>query len=237
MKTQKETISSELNHNVMVIDATAREGGVYVLRESKRRRSNQSKRDEIKGICLHNAAVSRVAGQNQKAEVWKLLSQLHDQTSGTQEIFSGWTGQSLGKSVVNRIFRFFEVQGDVQMLATMVCVLRQHQSQKENTDLIALLDQNDAKYDLYIRRYADILYFWGYLALRAEVRKHLSLNDQSNFEARDNNGAVVAITFQCFRCGEDTTFGSNTCPSCREFAFRCAICQVAVRGLIAACVR
>ena len=116
----------------------------------------------------------------------------------------------------------------------------------------------DAKYDMYIRKYADLLYEWGLLSLRAELNKHLVRVPESHWSgsdlyhskaealgkatgSRDENVNAegrfpgIAVVFQCPKCGEETEFNTNVCRNCRDFAFRCSLCDNAVQGLFTIC--
>lgn len=246
--------------------------GVYTLRIPKMRPDDSTKRslDEIKRICLHNAMVCADLGDQEKEGVWNLLAQTVDRQldeAGSQS-FNGWGGNgggALGVQLVGNLLKYFEARGDCQMLATMTCVLSggrrsalRQQSQiigNEDRPYLLPLDQ-DEKYDMYIRRYADLLYSWGLLSLRAELNKHLirvpgtSMNNDpaippiisgkqmGTIEENYDLGARVpgiAVVFQCPKCGDDTEFNTNICRNCRDFAFRCSICDNAVQGLFTVC--
>ena len=179
--------------------------------------------------------------------------------------WGGNGGGALGVELVGNLMKYYEALGDCQMLATMACVLsggrrsalRREKSKvsDESRPYLLPLDQ-DEKYDSYIRKYADLLYEWGLLTRRAEVTKHLvrvpeedgvSPTSSSSPEkqrtippvyplaAAEGRQPGIAIVFQCFRCGNDTDLNSNVCRSCHDFAFRCSICDMAVRGLFTVC--
>ena len=179
--------------------------------------------------------------------------------------WGGNGGGALGVELVGNLMKYYESLGDCQMLATMACVLsggrrsalrrEKSKASDESRPYLLPLDQ-DEKYDSYIRKYADLLYEWGLLTRRAEVTKHLvrvpvedgvSPTSSSSTDKPRNAPAVfpmastegrqpgIAIAFQCFRCGNDTDLNSNVCRNCHDFAFRCSICDIAVRGLLTVC--
>ena len=243
---------------------------MYTLRVPKLHPDDSTKRslDEIERICLHNASVCADLGDHEKEAVWNLLAQTVDRqldVAGSQS-FNGWGGNgggALGVELVGNLLKYYEARGDCQMLATMTCVLSggRRSSLRQQSQLIYdddrpyLLPLNqDEKYDMYIRRYADLLYSWGLLSLRAELNKHLiripatnnnnpithpvsgrhmgSVEENSDLEGRRPG---IAVVFQCPKCGEDTEFNTNVCRNCRDFAFRCSICDNAVQGLFTVC--
>ncbi len=235
--------------------------------EYKARRLN-----EIKRICLHNAGICADLGEQEKEGVWILLSNIVDGQvdQAGKQVYNGWGGNgggALGVELVGNLLKYYEARGDCQMLATMACVLSggrrsalRQQTQSagdDNHPYLLPLDQ-DEKYDMYIRKYADLLYEWGLLSLRAEVSKHLVRIPLTNFgqdpysiaappqsgkqigtidENLNTDGRLpgIAVVFQCPKCGEETEFNSNVCRRCRDFAFRCSICDNAVKGLFTVC--
>jgi hypothetical protein len=202
----------------------------------------------IKEICLHNAQISKSVDEIEKHEVWCLIAQLVDmrlnETSPTR--FDGWGqfgGMSFSVSLIDNLLKYYESLGDVQMLASIVCVLRsKHDSGLDAGNLIP--NNREEKYDIYIRRYADLLYGWGLLTIRAEVLKHLSPppvhRTRPLSEALDEvmtTEPSIGLVFSCTRCGGETNLGTNYCHTCRDYAFRCSICDNAVRGLFTVCKR
>ena len=245
--------------------------GVYTLCLPKMFQDSEKRKnlDEIKRICKHNAAVCEDLGEKEKEGVWNLLAQTVDRQldDGGKQLFNGWGGNgggALGVELVGNLLKYFEARGDCQMLATMVCVLsggrrsalRQEaqMSDIEDRPYLLPLDQ-DEKYDMYIRRYSDLLYEWSLLSIRAELNKHLIrvpvtdidhnltiappvLGEQGLLgrdQSSDHRRPGIAVVFQCPKCGDDTELNSNICRKCRDFAFRCSICDNAVQGLFTVC--
>jgi WD repeat-containing protein 59 len=144
------------------------------------------------------------------------------------------------------------------MVASIICVLNTgHKVDGSHTRSSTLLplDQND-KYDLYIQRYAELVFRWGLLTKRVELLKHLSRRVPST------NGEQMTPTYQvhkddwgnigsdvstkygisfggtCHRCSAAiSTSDSIVCSNCRDYAVRCSICDNAVRGLFTVCAR
>jgi len=156
---------------------------------------------------------------------------------------------ALGTKLVERLLRFYEVQGDVQMLATMVCVLRNRSANhSSNAKSWSLLPSNQSlKFDLYISRYADLLFSWDLLTTRTELNKHLvsaaarkatSASFMVGDASRDGmaSASTLALAFACPRCSQETVApGTNYCRMCQDYAFRCIVCDHAIRGLFASC--
>ena len=83
--------------------------------------------ERIKKICLHNAKVCEDLGASEKQGVWELLAQtVENQMDSKGKLFNGWGGAgggALGVDLVANLLEFYEKMRDVQMLATMYCVL------------------------------------------------------------------------------------------------------------------
>ena len=214
----------------------------------------------LKLICIHNSNVCRDYGQNEKADTWSMIAHaaenhLHDDGNDS---FSGWGSAAIGRELVASLLKYYETEGDVQMVASMICVLNTDQSSDNNSQrTVSLLspDQND-KYDLYIQRYAELVFRWGLLTKRVELHKHLSRHlpvtdgvqllptssatNHRNDEIDDNDviptRSGISFGGSCQRCHATiTTHASNICSSCHDYAFRCIMCDNAVRGLFTVC--
>ena len=233
--------------------------GVYTLQ-----RSSMNEKDKrvtvlknIQQICKQNASVCEEVGNVEKQGVWNLLAETVDSQIEENDNQSG----ALGVDLVANFLKYYESLGDAQMLATMFCVLSggyRGTSQQGSPRLLP--SGQDEKYDAYIRKYAEFLYSWGLLSLRAELNKHLiripvrregdlSAEDSQHilrlpsrnetFDAEEKTDSTratgVAVIFHCPRCGQDADVNTNMCRNCQDFAFRCSICDNAVRGLFTAC--
>lgn len=221
--------------------------GVYTIRADTV--YDDEKFARIEEICTCNAEVCRSLGQLAKMETWQLVATIvRNRRKHTGQGFDGWGGVgggALAVGLLGNLLRYYESLGDVQMLSTLVCVLRSQQQTKSNgkgRDCFLLPEDQDAKYDLYIRRYADLLYGWGLLTIRAELSKHLvraissTEYDRTEFSDGFDEGQAyggIAFVFRCPRCAGSSEFGY--CLSCKEYAFRCVICDIAVRGLFTVC--
>lgn len=204
-------------------------------------------------ILSHNARACASDGQKEKSDSWLLLLKIvRDRVTHNYHGHDGWggsTGGSLGAGLIDSVLRYYESTGDVQMLATLVCVLRYGQrlfSGGKIQPFLLLSKANDARYDMYLRRYSDLLFGWGLLTSRAEVVKHLehSYNyfDGARVEVQDADKDQartpgIAFSFHCTRCSSNSEFGTNYCRKCQDYAFRCTICDSAVRGLLTVCSR
>jgi RNA polymerase subunit RPABC4/transcription elongation factor Spt4 len=163
-------------------------------------------------ICRHNAEVCRRMGQQEKTEVWETLALIlqnqkqYVTTTGSR--YDGWKAGrgALGMDLLNSIMRYYEVQGDVQMLATIVCIFRSMRlngaTSRNNTtsfigeEISLLRPQDDEKYDTFIRRYADQLYAWGLLMIRSEICKHLVRNIPESYDAVASRSKTTGAVFQ-----------------------------------------
>ena len=222
-------------------DLEATELGVYTLNATQENTVEMEELASVQEICLHNASICASFGEIEKEGVWNLLAQtVERQRDTTTNGWGGCGGGALGVDLVSNLLRFYEALGEVQMLATIACVLRGVSRRLSHSGRCILLPrENDERYDAYIRRYAELLYGWGLLNVRAELNKHLRITptgregDISMDEDTDTGHTPgVAVAFLCPTCGCEND--SNFCPTCRKF-FRCAICDQAVRGLFIVC--
>ena len=212
--------------------------GVYTLAEKRESPYRTRQREErVRDACAHNAEVCIDLGQMEKANVWSLLSQMAENVLKDEcDSFNGWGGAyggSLGHDLVSSFLDFYEAQGDVQMLATIVCVLGGGQRKRIAEGASLLPASHQDRYDSYIRRYAEVLYGWKLMSIRAEVRKHLTQRfpDPSG----DDQYATIDIVVWCSRCHKEAASGDGICQQCRNFALRCSLCEIAVRGLFTVC--
>lgn len=203
---------------------------------------------EIEGICLHNAEVCRSRNEGQKMDAWHLVATVvRSRAHSTGNGFDGWRGSNggaMGELLLENLLRYFESLGDVQMLSSLVCTLRRNDSRKTvgKRRFMSLLPANqDARYDRYIRRYADLVFGWRLLTLRAELTKHLARSIAvvealgRDVSAGLDESTSVSLEFTCPRCHERSERGY--CQFCNNYAFQCVICDVAVRGLFTSCDR
>lgn len=205
----------------------------------------------IEKLCLHNAEVCKLLGEHQKKETWNIIAKIvRSRIQNLGQGFDGWGshgGGALGVGLVTNLLRYYEALGDVQMLSTIVCVLRdrcQTLQYGKRRGWFLLPPNQEAKYDNYIRRYAELMYGWGLLTMRAELNKHLIRSipqiesgtaEASDVSDENQSSAGIAFVIQCPRCGSNSEFGTNVCRSCQDYAFRCALCDQAVRGLFTVC--
>lgn len=242
--------STPFDSSIEVRDKTDTALGVFTLPRVPTANVVSLELQQMKDICLHNAEVCMSVGETEKHEVWCLIAQLVDMrlNENSPTRFDGWGrfgGMSFSVSLIENLLRYYESLGDAQMLATIVCVLRSKRD--SGLDACKLIpNSGDEKYDIYIRRYAELLYGWGLLTIRAEVLKHLSHPPIDSKRVRRLSGAfdedvttepLIGFVFSCPRCEGETDFGTNYCRSCRDYAFRCSICDNAVRGLFTFCKR
>jgi hypothetical protein len=214
--------------------------------------------EEIRRLCVYNAYVCEEIGDEERENVWKLLADtVQGQINDEDKTFNGWGGKgggALGVDMISHFFDYYEKLGDVQMLSTMFCVLSGgYREDKRNDHAYFLPKGRDAVYDTYIMRYAELLYSWGLLRTRAELNKHLKCQPANEHEfhfisserqerpsaGNDNVGRAVgglALTVLCPMCdSEIQPNNSGFCPHCHDFALRCSICDMAVRGLCTFC--
>jgi hypothetical protein len=198
-------------------------------------------------ICLHNAKCATSLGQAGKADVWNMLAEIISSVSGSfYDDFDGWhniNGSALGRELIGNILRYYEMNGDVQMLATIITVFDVHrynrnpeQAELYPLGLFDLLLPYNVCHDLYIHFYSQLLYSWGKLITRAELNKHLSQRamywDSYGLSTPLQKNIFVPCCQKCNRLANPET---NICQYCKEYAFRCSICTNAIRGLFTVC--
>jgi len=200
-------------------------------------------------ICIHNAKCASALGQSDKANVWNMLAEIISSVSGNFfDDFDGWHGihgSAVGRELIGNILRYYEINGDVQMLATIVTVLDVHNSSQNShseaypSSLFDLLLPYDSRYDMYIHFYSQLLYCWGKLIARAELNKHLShkaIFCDSYMESSSSQKTKEIFVPCCQKCNRLANPETNICNYCHEYAFRCSICTNAIRGLFTVCI-
>ncbi len=200
--------------------------------------------EEIRQLCLYNAKVCEDQNEGQKENVWTLLADIvQSQMNNDDKTFNGWGGKgggALGVDMVSYLFEYYEKIGDVQMLATMFCVLSGgHHGSKTKNCTFFLPKGRAAVYDTYIIRYGELLYSWGLLNTRAELNKHLKFPPYRNefeFVSGEEGRPGLGVTCSCPNCNSEIESSTTSfCQHCKDFAFRCSICDNAVRGLFTFC--
>jgi len=216
-------------------------------------------------LCGKNAQVYLDYGQKGKADTWTLLAQTIESFSTFQmDKTNGWGGDkdALTTGIVEQVLLFYERQGDFQMLASILCVLTFGQDRrtlfKQSKERYQLLPNFDERrYDNYLHRYSALLYGWGLLTVRAEITKRLAYStpgaggeivmklernvfgDLENDKCTiiPNSGVAPGITFAalCMKCMEPVDDVNNTCPKCNEYALKCSMCCMPVRGACTWC--
>lgn len=228
--------------------------GVYTLRllPTDESQGNVSELEDIKHACLHNAKVCESLDQKDKESVWSLLAEtVENQMVDNGKYFNGFGGRgggALGVQLVTNLLAYYESLGDVQMLASIVCVLsgRSRGSETGFTGAAKLLPpESEEKFDLYIRRYAELLYAWNLLSLRAELNKYLRRPSEhveldvavegTADGSTSERSPGIAVVINCPSCGTEVDSKNNFCQKCQDFAFRCSLCDNAVRGLFVIC--
>jgi len=196
---------------------------------------------EARHLCAHNAKVCRLLGDLSKASIWDVLQQIVEgRLTAVQSKTGVWNtkaGDALASNFLSNTLRFLEYNGDIQMLATVVCVLRtdtQDLPKHERKRCVFLPVDTMGRYDSYIQMYSRILYAWRLLSVRAELNKRLSP------EYRDDPFSLeftaLALPSLCNLCGEKNRNGSTLCSSCNSFLFRCVVCETACKGLFTYCL-
>lgn len=227
--------------------------GVFTMPTQQTAALRSASESLLKLICIYNSNVCLEFGQHEKANTWSILPHAvenHLLDTGCNDSFSGWGGTEIGRELVTSLLRYYESEGDIQMVASMICVLKTGYRGDSCHRFTSLLpaDQND-KYDLYIQRYAELVFRWGLLTKRVELLKHLSRHSSSPDRLQlPSSSAVIntvtdaptkyGISFggSCQRCGGAvSTSDSNICSNCHDCAFRCILCDNAVRGLCTVC--
>merc|ERR1712216_758333 len=116
------------DHALSIFDGSNRvdQPGVYMLDNPQTPEAASQRLEITKELCLYNAKVCLECGQKSKADTWTLLAQTveniftfeADETDGF-----GGDEDALTTGIVEQILQWYEVQGDYQMLTTIVCVL------------------------------------------------------------------------------------------------------------------
>lgn len=112
--------------------------------------------------------------------------------------------------MVARILAHYEALWDIQMLATVVCVLS---SASQGGGSGALLPQEEdyfVAYERYLTRYAELLFLWGSHPLHVDVLNHLQALKDRAFEARTKSASMQPLP------AKETTRGVFPTPELAE---------------------
>jgi hypothetical protein len=234
-------------------------GGVYMLQNAQLPATASKQLAISHKLCLHNAGVCSKFGLKAKSDTWTLLAQTIESIF-TFEIdeTDGWGSdvESLTAGIVEQILRYYEVQGDFQMLSTIVCVLsfgrdRRHLSVDSGERCRLLPGFDERRYDNYLHRYAALLYGWGFLNVRSELSKRLTYatpgagtetitwlkTGRSKLTPLPNAGEAIGVTFTpvCGMCMEPVSSDDSICRQCNAYPFECSICCNSVCGVCTWC--
>lgn len=215
--------------------------GVYVRRKDPGL-DCRDEMDRIHAICLQNAAASDNLKQADKGNSWRLIASAVEGMilrSSNRELnwWEGFNTGALGKGLIDNILRYYEANGDVQMLASVVCVLRCSRISNGETVEWTFLQDDIVRYNSYIEKYSELLYSWGQFRECAEVKKFFLVDDSRKDTAGKCLKDMVEFRFQCPRCTSSSESGANYCHSCQDYSLRCSICDLACRGLFTVCER
>ncbi|GMH60923.1 hypothetical protein TrLO_g13644 [Triparma laevis f. longispina] len=170
--------------------------------------------EEVASICENNARVYRSFQAEEKAAVWDLLSILLTPTPSDDVDDVDVYGD-----IVSRIMSYYKSVGDVQILSAVLCLLRSVSKEPQ--------EKFNGEHDRLLRAYAEILGSWGKIRNRTAICKRITPKAQEEPLGLD-------IGFLCSRCG-NVANDKNVCSSCRDFAFRCGVCNNRVKGAFISC--
>jgi len=215
------------------------EGGIQPIETSNDMVLSDSTKQRLihtSRLCEYNSNIAKSVGQDDKANVWMLLSETAENVvNNKNDAFDAWHGLedgAIGRDVIKNILKFYEAQGDVQILATIICVF--------GRDLETFLLKDDLKYDSYLIHYGYLLQTWSKFYIRVELLKHLSPTyRESGWEDISINRIYPPIQvcptpaapethYEEFQGNQDIYLnGGNN--------FRCSICNKTVRRLLMVC--
>lgn len=160
--------------------------GVYSLENRQCPQAAWARMEITKDLCLANAIIYAEHGHQSKADTWRLLAQtVQSVLTFENDEFDGFGGDddALTTGIVEQILRYYEAEGDYQMLSTIVCVLTFGRDRrilgstkateaKSRYNLLPRFDER--RYDNYLHRYSALLYGWATLVVRNEIAKRLA---------------------------------------------------------------
>lgn len=126
---------------------------------------------------------------------------------------AGWKGTA--SRSIEKVLRHFEIVGDPQTLASMVCVLASASKDGGYGTLLPGGSDNASKYDRYLTSYAEQLYQWSAHGVRTEIISHVRGGENP---PSSNDTATLAPVCQGVKVNH-----SNSClqipqflPTCRK---------------------
>lgn len=176
---------------------------------------------------------------------------MHSVISLEVEEINGWGGDwnALTTCVVEHILRYYEVQGDFQMLSTIVSVL----NLGREIHFPGSTRFDERRCDNYLHQYAALLYGWGFFNKHSEISKRLIYPSPSFGRDEDtgsgkpvpspntaevvllpNTAEMMGITYTpvCVISKGPVQRGTKS----SEYTFHCSICCHVVYGICTWCL-
>eukprot|EP00026_Physarum_polycephalum_P000310 Phypoly_transcript_00310.p1 GENE.Phypoly_transcript_00310~~Phypoly_transcript_00310.p1 ORF type:complete len:1416 (+),score=192.66 Phypoly_transcript_00310:632-4879(+) len=167
-----------------------------------------------------------------------------------------WVALPIARNLVSAMFKHYEAIGDLQTLAMMSSVLLQsklmirsarsavkHVSVEEENEISLLDPAKEPSAHAYRHAYGEILNKWGLLVKRAELLKHTYHPHPRNHTYSPGTGHTYfppshrGVTFSVICSSCDQGLKDNFfCSSCKTYGFKCAICNLSVKGLSNFCI-
>ncbi|DAZ97190.1 TPA: hypothetical protein N0F65_003821 [Lagenidium giganteum] len=101
-----------------------------------------------------------------------------------------------------------------------VMTLATQQASVSDKSLLSADPVDQEQYDAYKEAYAELLYRYGAMNLRSDVLKYVSKAETAH--------KGISLGLLCRSCQQQSP--GMYCGSCRDFAVKCSVCQLAVRG-------
>ena len=203
--------------------------------------------------CRHNSSVAEKMGCSAiVVQLWNLLAVSldllsHSETNSEANMIN-WKESVLGLPLLYRILNHLIELNDVQVLATLICILggsaktidllkpRKIDSNKFSQSILMNMKRMTKDYfENILLSYVSILAKWGALLQATEVLKQTSLPPSCDDDFHEQTEYMPGLGLLCSRCGVPANefYGKKQaiwCMDCDTYAVNCAVCNNCVKS-------
>ena len=222
--------------------------------------------------CRKNAWVAQTVNENAISRLWVLLSvsinsmrsdNIDDSPMAVASITNGsksWMSSAIGGQSLLKIMKYLQQIGDIQTLATIICILGGCDScaalldncRMSSEDIGASFTNLQSLDSIYLHRtllgYSEVLRRMGLQEVATEIMKF-----SKAFKINRDSESHHDLDFQliCVRCHKNISttkdtnqqnrrriygkaqakFKGNWCKQCADFSLRCSVCHSSVRSV------
>ncbi|CAM9157136.1 unnamed protein product [Chrysoparadoxa australica] len=221
-----------------------------------------AKYNKILCVKYEKPPAFKAAHASDLVEVWALLAETADaqawDAGASQQMLRPWSQGAFGQPMLEKICKHYQACDDVQMLATMLCVLGSNEGGPDTSLLPPHISADS--FNRCLEGYGQLLYAWGAHEQRVEALKHKKPSARRRTLSR-HGGQKKAVPrtgqtsqrrtraameldpeltlssyAKCSKCHQVLVEG-KACQKCQEFSVRCSLCHLTARGMASFCFK